>query len=120
MPITNKTLLEIAQQAQDTVSGAELTKEMVAATSAITRVASTTLSTTILASNANRLNATIYNESTSVLYLRFGATATNTQYTVQLAAGAYYELPVARVYTGVLDGIWVAANGAAMVTELTA
>ena len=120
MTATNKSVLEILQQSQDTVSGGNLTKELVAATSAVTRTASSTLTTTILASNANRLNAVIFNESTSLLYLKFGATATNTSYTVQLSSNAYYEIPTAHVYTGVIDGIWVAANGAAMATELTA
>lgn len=100
-------------------SGTFATKETVAATSTITRTTSTTLSVTIVASNANRLTAAIFNESTSLMYLKFGATATNTSYTVQLASNAYYELPAAHTYTGVIDGIWVSANGAAMATELT-
>jgi hypothetical protein len=61
----------------------------------------------------------IFNDSTQVLYIKFGATASATSYTVQVAAGGYYELPMP-VYTGIIDGIWASANGNARVTEMVA
>jgi hypothetical protein len=80
----------------------------------VTSVATTT---TILAANANRLGAVIYNDSTKLLYLKFGATASLTDFTVVLRQGDNYEVPFN--YTGRIDGIWSAANGAARMTELT-
>lgn len=89
------------------------------ATSNVASVNDTNVSTTLLASNANRLGATIYNDSTEVLYVKFGATASNTSYTVKMIADSYYEIPFG--YTGIIDGIWGAdASGAARITELSA
>lgn len=93
------------------------TKEVRSATATLSNVASSATSVTLLASNANRLGATIYNDSTRALYLKFGTTASATDFTVLLVSGAYYEVPFG--YTGRLDGIWVAANGFARLTELT-
>lgn len=73
---------------------------------------------TILASNIARLGATVYNDSTAILYLLMaGATSSSTVYSVQLGPNAYYEVPAN--YTGVLKGIWASATGNARVTELT-
>lgn len=96
-----------------------LVTEEKAATATLSNVASSATNVTILASNASRKQATVFNDSTQILYLKFGTTASNTSYTVQLAAGAYYELPGVRVYTGEIDGLWASANGNARVTELT-
>ena len=87
----------------------------------ITSVVSSATSVTVLASNALRKGATVFNDSTQILYLALSAsTASASAYTVQIPASAYYELPVCDggVYTGQLTGIWAAANGNARVTEL--
>jgi len=86
-------------------------------TATLTNVNSSATTVTVLASNASRKGAQIFNDSTQVLYLKFGATASTSSYTVQLAASAYYEVPAG--YTGIIDGIWASANGAARVTEET-
>jgi hypothetical protein len=59
---------------------------------------------------------TIFNDSTAVLYVKFGATASTTSYTTQIAAGGYYEFPQP-LYTGQVDGLWASANGFARVTS---
>lgn len=93
------------------------------ATGTITSVNDAATSTTILAANASRKGATVFNDSTAVLYLALSdTTASATAYTVQIPAGGYYELPVCDggVYTGKIVGIWASdASGAARVTELT-
>jgi hypothetical protein len=80
-------------------------------------VASSASSGTILAANPNRIGAFITNDSTAILYLDLtGGTASITSYTVQLAAnGGTHEVPFG--YTGLITGIWAAANGNARVTE---
>lgn len=93
------------------------TSEAGATTGTTTSVASSGSTGTILASNASRKGATITNESTSVLYLKFGATASLTSYAVAIPSNGYYEVPFK--YTGIIDGIWSSANGNARVTELT-
>lgn len=87
-------------------------------------VASSASNVTLLAANPRRTMAAFYNDSTAVLYLKCGATASSSSYTVQVAAGSYYELPFTPgasgpVYSGVVDGIWASANGNVRVTEFT-
>lgn len=94
-------------------------KEQRAATSSVTSVANSAASFTALASNANRLGATIYNDdAAATVKVKLGATASATSFTVQMAAGGYYEVPFN--YTGVIDAIASAATGSLRVTELTA
>lgn len=97
----------------------QATKETRSATAATSQVADTATSTQLLASNANRLGATILNDSSARLYIKLGATASVTDYTVSLAQNDYYEVPFN--YTGNIDGIWASDpnNGAARITELT-
>lgn len=87
------------------------------ATATLANVASVATSTAVLAANANRKGATIWNDSTSVLYLNFGGTAAATACTVKMRADDYYEVPFG--YTGLINGIWVTAAGSARVTEIT-
>lgn len=83
----------------------------------ITRVTSAAADTLILEANDSRKGATIYNESTAILYLTLSkVAATVTVYSVQLAAGANFVLRE-NEYIGQVRGIWAAANGAAMITE---
>ncbi len=85
---------------------------------AVTSVAAAAVSTVLLAANAARLGATIFNESAATLYLLLGAgTASTTVYTVQVPAQGYYEIPYQ--FAGQLTGIWTSATGNARVTELT-
>lgn len=73
---------------------------------------------TLLASNANRKGATIYNDSTASLYVKLGATASLTDFTMVCDARGYFEVPYG--YTGIIDGIWSSdAGGDARITELT-
>lgn len=93
------------------------TQEVTTTTPAVTQVASSATNVTLLASAAGRRGSTVYNASTAILYLKLGATASATSYTTQVAASGYYEVPFG--YTGIIDGIWAAANGFAYVTSLT-
>lgn len=88
-----------------------------AATGTLANVAGSATSVTVLASNTARLGATIYNDSTAILYLKLGATASSTSFTVKMQPDDYYEVPAG--YTGIIDGIWTSATGSARVTEIT-
>lgn len=85
-------------------------------TASVVNVASSATNVTLFAASGDTNARAIYNDSTAVLYVKFGATASTTSYTVQLAAGAYYEFPQP-VYAGQVDGIWASANGAARTTS---
>ena len=82
----------------------------------LANVASSGSSVNLFAATAKALGRTIFNDSTQVLYVKFGATASSSSYTVQLAAGAYYEFPQP-AYSGNVDGIWASANGNARLTS---
>jgi hypothetical protein len=88
-----------------------------AATGTLSNVSGSDSSVTVLAANTARLGATIWNDSTAILYIKLGATASATSCTVKLLADAYYEVPYG--YHGIIDGIWSSATGAARVTEVT-
>ena len=65
-----------------------------------------------------RSGATVYNDSTAILYLALGtAAASTTDFTVKMVADAYYEVPFG--YTGAIRGIWASATGSARVGEIT-
>lgn len=84
-----------------------------------TSVADSATNVTLLSANANRLGATIENDSSAALKVKLGTTASATSYTVRMVQYAYYEVPYG--YTGQIDGIWDTdpADGAARITELT-
>jgi hypothetical protein len=86
-------------------------------TATLSNVSGSVSSGTLLASNSSRLGATIFNDSTADLYVKFGVTAATNSFTVKILAGGYYEVPFR--YNGRIDGIWSSATGAARITELT-
>lgn len=88
-----------------------------ASATTVTSTAASTSSVTILASNASRVFATIYNTSSKVMYVKLGATASTSSFTTQLFAGSYWEVP--NDYTGIIDAVWAGTGGAAVVTEAT-
>lgn len=82
-------------------------------------VASSASAVTLIAANSSRRSASIYNDSTAVLYVAefptSAATVTTSAYTVQVSPGGFYA--VAPEYNGLVQGIWASANGAAKITE---
>jgi hypothetical protein len=87
------------------------------ASSSITRVPASATAVTLLNANLNRKGATVFNESNRTLYLALGAaTASATNYTIQIIGGGYYEVPFG--FAGRLSGFWTAASGAALVGEV--
>lgn len=83
---------------------------------AVTAVPSSATSVAVLAANARAAGRLVYNDSTAILYLRYGTAAASTAaYTVQIASQGSHV--VATGYRGALTGIWAAANGNALVTE---
>jgi len=72
-------------------------------------------STTILAANANRISATIVNDSDQVIYLALGATATMNSGVRINANGGSAEITQ---YTGQITGICLSGSKRVTVTEL--
>jgi hypothetical protein len=93
---------------------------LVAGTGTRSSVNGSATSVTVLASNSNRKGAIFYNDSTATLYLDLsGATASSSNYSVQIPSQGYFELPPQPIYTGAITGIWSSATGAVKVTEWT-
>lgn len=89
-----------------------------ATAAATTTVAASATSVTLLAANTSRKSASIFNDSTVVLWVKYGATASTTSFKVQLVQNAYFEFPQP-CYTGRVDGIWAVATGNARISEET-
>ena len=90
----------------------------VASRSVVTSVSASVTTTVLLAAQEGlRTGATIYNDSTAVLYVLLGeGVASTTKFSVKLAPGGLATLGPGD-YAGVVSGIWGVANGAARITE---
>lgn len=88
----------------------------------LTSVASSGTSQQLLAANPNRVGVTLYNASTQTLYLLLTSStvtgnqvASATNMTVPIATDTSWTMPFS--YTGPIYGVWVSANGSALITE---
>lgn len=125
-PIVNLAGTELLKQAkgaktatgQDSSVGAQVVAfNSASATKA--NVASSASSVTILTANVSRIGASVWNDSSAILYLDLtGGTASATSCSVKLIADAFYEVPFG--LTGTITGIWASATGSARVTEFVA
>lgn len=104
----------------DVLTMPTVTTKHAGSTGAQTIVASTTTpNTTLIAANASRFGLTIFNDSTSDLFVLLGAgTESATVWTHKIAAGGYYEVPEAFV-TMRASGHWTTADGNARITAAT-
>jgi hypothetical protein len=90
-----------------------------ASAATVTQVACSTSSATLLASSASRKGVIIFNDAAVALYVKFGATASSTSFTVKIAAGGYWEMAFTPhgIYYGIIDGILASSTGNAYVTS---
>jgi len=88
------------------------------ATSSVTSVAASAGNVTLLASNPSRRGATFFNDSTSAAYVKFGATASTSSFTVKMFGAGYFEMPTP-AYTGIVDALWDTGTGNMRITEMT-
>lgn len=87
------------------------------ATTTTANVGANAANVTVLAANANRLRAWLYNDADKAVNVKFGATASATSFTKRLLPDEFFPI---EGYTGILDAIWDAApTGNMRVTELT-
>jgi len=116
LTVTSTRLLVDGSGVTQPVSGTVATTVAVR-TPTTTSVASSATSVTILAANANRRGISIANDSTSILRLSFATPATTANAFIVLPPGAFILLDQQMIVTGIIYGIWSAANGTAQVTE---
>lgn len=91
-----------------------------AGTATLSNVATNVASVSLLAADDDRLGVIIFNDATTLLMVKFGATASATSFTHKIAAGGSWVVPEP-LFTGAIDGIWSGADaaGAARITVLT-
>jgi hypothetical protein len=102
-----------------TVTGSVSTSGSNPGTATVTTAATSSSNATLKAANASRLGLVIFNDSTGMLFLKFGGTASVTDYTEKVDP----QMPWYNTtrYTGVIHGIQASPDtGTARVTELTA
>ena len=85
-------------------------------TSAISSVTASSTPGLLLAAGT-RFGATIYNDSTGLLYVALGSTVSTANYTLQMAAASYFETPF--MFSGAIHGVWSTNNGQARITSVT-
>jgi len=83
-----------------------------------TSVALSVVVATILASNAARLGAILFNDGAAAAFVRLAAGATTALFTVRMANNATWEFQTP-VYTGIVTGITAAGTATMLATELT-
>lgn len=88
-----------------------------AGTGTLSNVVSANTSTTLLAQNTSRKGFILYNDSNQICRVAFAGTASATSFTLLMQPNALYVSDI--LYTGIITGIWAAANGNMRVTELT-
>ena len=84
----------------------------------VRRVPASTSVVTLSSPNFHRVGFIIHNDSLSVLFVKFGSGASDTDFTHRLDSQGSLEHRTGRVYRGLVTGRWVAEGGAAQVTEL--
>ena len=88
-----------------------------AETATMTAKSASGSSAVILSANVLRKSVTFYNGGSTICYLAFGATATTSVFTVQIAASASYSLATP-IYRGVISAIWAGSpSGSLQITE---
>lgn len=88
-------------------------------TPTVTSVPSSVTAVTLMDPDDGRVHGQVFNDSTSVLHIRWGSGASTTAYTTKVAPQALYELPRINPYVGLVTGAWATANGSAKVTVAT-
>jgi hypothetical protein len=103
----------IEVQGTTTLSGVE------ASSATTTSVGDSATAVELLASNSSRIGWSITNDSTAVLYVKFGASASTTSYIARLVQyDRIGQGPLDGLYTGSITGIWASdAGGNARCTE---
>lgn len=96
----------------------ELLGASFADTAVVSSLSSSDSSQTLVSANSDRKGLIIFNNSTAILYVKFGATASSSDFTFRLTPQGVYEMR-APIYTGRIDVIHASANGSTEYTQLS-
>lgn len=98
------------------VTHVNVTRNNAGTATSVASVAASATNVTCLASNTQRISATLVNDSQSHAYVKLGATASLTSYTAKLFQDSSYTVDF---YTGIIDCIWESAIGNMRTTVVT-
>jgi len=88
-------------------------------TANLTSVPASTTSSTVLAANGARKGLILQNTDSNPAYVKFGATASTSSFTVRVPGNSNWEMTDTCVWTGRIDAVWSATSSGAMaVTEM--
>lgn len=104
------------------VSGSFSSAPITSGTAAHSNVAAANADTSLLASNASRLNFSLFNDATTTCWIKFAAGASKTSFVVELLPGQKFSTSDLGVnWTGAINGFWDSGvTGNMRVLELTA
>ena len=71
---------------------------------------------TLFATTSSRVGATIWNESSSRLYVAIGQGAATNRFSFKIAPYGYWEMPP-KGWGGAISGVWEAATGSAYCSQ---
>jgi hypothetical protein len=71
----------------------------------------------IVPANANRKGLTIFNSLNQAIYVDVIASVATTNYMLVIPAGAFYELPANKIYTGAFHGLVASGTGSVEIRE---
>lgn len=99
--------------------GTGVVEQQSRSTATITTLTSATTSAQLLASTAGRKGLYLTNTDENPVYVKYGTTASSTNFTVKIPSNGYWEMPYP-IYTGRIDAIWTAdGSGSLISTEIT-
>lgn len=99
------------------VVNVNIVDELVLQTPIVTSVAGSAVAVNLLVANLNARQRIIHNDSTAILFMKYGAGASTTDYSVRLSSQAMFVFPLP-LYVGLVTGVWQSATGAARITEV--
>lgn len=86
------------------------------ANAALSNVASSATTVLLAGARANRRGFIVVNDSTTILFIAYAATASATAFTYKLSPGSTWEMPKP-AFSGQISGIWDSVNGNARITD---
>ena len=85
-------------------------------TASVQSIAAGTTALTLFSTLSNRAGCSIWNDSSSRLYVKYGQNLSTTLYSFKIAPFSYWEMgPVG--FGGLIQGVWEIATGSAMTTQ---
>jgi len=101
----------------DTTAPVTVTDAQASSATTVRHASISTTVTTISADNTERRGLIIFNEGSKEAFIKFGATATVTDYAFQVTFnGGYWEMP-SPIYTGIVTAVTAASTTILQVTE---